>query len=75
MKSYFLAGAGALLLGACAGTPSALPETAALERASQPSGPYRTLAYEDPFRGYERHKPSGPGSWRGVNEQQQGGHH
>lgn len=74
MKSIFLAGAGALLLGACAGTPSALPETAALERASNLSGPYRTRAYQDPFRGFERHQPSGPGSWRGVNEQQQGGH-
>lgn len=71
MKSLFLAGAGALLLGACARTPAALPETAALQNPAVSSGPYRTLAYQDPFRGFERHQPSGPASWRGVNEQQE----
>ncbi|WP_291730447.1 MULTISPECIES: hypothetical protein [unclassified Leisingera] len=74
MKSLFLAGAGALLLGACASNPAALPETAALERAAAQSGPYRTLNYQSPLAGFENNEPSGPGSWRGVNEQQQEDH-
>lgn len=74
MKSLFLAGAGALLLGACAKSPAALPDTAALQHAAAPSGPYRSLNYQSPFRGFENHTPGGPGSWRGANEQQRGGH-
>jgi hypothetical protein len=74
MKIPFLAGASALLLAACANTPAALPETAALERAASQSGPYRTLGYQSPFSGFERHQPEGPGPWRGVNDAQAGGH-
>lgn len=74
MKSLFLAGAGALLLGACAKSPAALPDTAALQHAAAPSGPYRSLNYQSPFRGFENHAPSGPASWRGVNKQQQETH-
>ncbi|MCB4458313.1 hypothetical protein [Leisingera sp. McT4-56] len=71
MKSLFLAGAGALLLGACARTPAALPDTAALQTAAAPSGPYRSLNYQSPLKGFETYQPSGPAPWRGVNEQQE----
>ncbi|UWR90488.1 hypothetical protein [Phaeobacter inhibens] len=74
MKSFLLAGAGALLLGACAKSPAALPDTADLQRAAEPSGPYRSLNYQFPFWGYENHTPRGPASWRGVNGQQQENH-
>ncbi|MEK0163129.1 hypothetical protein VWZ88_18430 [Phaeobacter sp. JH20_36] len=74
MKSLLLAGAGALLLGACAKSPAALPDTADLQRAAAPSGPYRSLNYQSPFRGFENHTPRGPASWRGVNGQQQENH-
>ncbi|MFY0311581.1 hypothetical protein ACFMBG_16950 [Leisingera sp. D0M16] len=74
MKSLFLAGAGALLLGACARTPAELPDTAALQNAAAPSGPYRSLNYQSPLKGFENYEPSGPASWRGVNEQQQENH-
>ena len=74
MKSVFLAGAGALLLGACAGDPAALPETAALQRVAAQSGPYRTLNYQSPLAGFQNYRPSGPRSWRGVNDQQRGTH-
>ncbi|MBQ4825666.1 MULTISPECIES: hypothetical protein [unclassified Leisingera] len=74
MKSPFLAGACALLLGACAADPAALPDTAALQRVAAQSGPYRTLNYQSPLSGYERQEPSGPVSWRGVNDQQQEDH-
>ena len=74
MKSLFLAGAGALLLGACAKSPAALPDTAALQHAAAASGPYRSLNYQSPFRGFKSHTPGGPVSWRGVNEQQRERH-
>ncbi|MBQ4826989.1 hypothetical protein J4729_20935 [Leisingera sp. HS039] len=74
MKSFFLAGAGALLLGACAKAPAALPDTAALQSAAAQSGPYRTMNYQSPLAGFETYEPSGPASWRGVNEQQQENH-
>ncbi len=72
MKIPFLAGASALLLGACATTPAALPETEALERAAAQSGPYRALGYQSPFAGFEPHEPTGPAPWRGVNDAQVG---
>ncbi|UWR45390.1 hypothetical protein [Phaeobacter inhibens] len=74
MKSFLLAGAGALLLGACAKSPAPLPDTADLQRAAEPSGPYRSLNYQFPFWGFENHTPRGPASWRGVNGQQQENH-
>ncbi|WP_027258024.1 MULTISPECIES: hypothetical protein [Leisingera] len=74
MKPLFLAGAAALLLGACASTPAALPEIAALERTAAQSGPYRKLNYQPPFSGFEAQEPSDPGSWRGVNDEQQENH-
>lgn len=70
MKIPFLAGASALLLGACAVTPAALPETEALKRAAAPSGPYRALGYQSPFSGFESHEPTAPAPWRGVNDAQ-----
>lgn len=71
MKSLFLAGTSALLLGACAKSPAALPDTAALQSAAALSGPYRSLNYQSPLKGFENYEPSGPASWRGVNEQQE----
>ena len=72
MKIPFLAGASALLLGACATIPAALPETEALERVAAQSGPYRALGYQSPFAGFEPHEPTGPAPWRGVNDAQVG---
>ncbi|MDC0659799.1 hypothetical protein N6L27_17505 [Leisingera sp. SS27] len=70
MKYLLLAGAGTLLLGACANSPALLPDAAALQKAAAPTGPYRSLNYRSPFSGFESHEPSGPASWRKVNEQQ-----
>jgi ABC-type oligopeptide transport system substrate-binding subunit len=70
MKTSLLAGASALLLGACAMAPAALPETEALNRVAAQSGPYRALGYQSPFAGFEPHAPTGPASWRAVNDAQ-----
>ncbi len=72
MKIPFLAGACSLLLAACSSSPSALPETATLERVAAQSGPYRTLGYQSPFVGFERHEPLGPAPWRSINDAQTG---
>ncbi|MCD9149093.1 hypothetical protein [Pseudophaeobacter flagellatus] len=70
MKIPFLAGVSALLLGACATTPAALPEAEALKRAAVQSGPYRDLGYQSPFSGFSPYEPTEPTSWRQVNDAQ-----
>lgn len=69
MKSQILTGACALALGACASTPTALPDTTALQSASL-TGAAAPQRSADPFAGYTYRAPTGPRDWREVNQEQ-----
>lgn len=69
MKSQILSGACALALGACASTPSALPDTTSLQEASLP-GEVSRVRQQDPLAGYTYRGPTGPRDWREVNREQ-----
>lgn len=69
MKSQILSGACALALGACASTPSSLPDTAALQAVST-LGVVTSLRQQDPFAGYTYRAPTEPRDWREVNQEQ-----
>jgi starvation-inducible outer membrane lipoprotein len=69
MKSQILTGACALALGACASTPTPLPDTTALQAASLP-GAAAPLRAADPLAGYTYRAPTGPRDWRDVNQEQ-----
>lgn len=72
MKSYLLAGASALALGACAQAVTPLPDIASQHSVTEVarSSP---VAYRDPFAGYTDRRPSGPRDWRQVNDEQSEG--
>jgi hypothetical protein len=72
MKSQILSGACALALGACASTPTALPNTAALLAVGS-TGTTTPLQVQDPFAGYTYRGPTGPRDWREVNQEQTAG--
>jgi hypothetical protein len=69
MKFHILSGACALALGACASTPTALPDTASLLESGNMGAttPQRT---QDLFAGYTYRGPTGPRDWREVNQEQ-----
>jgi hypothetical protein len=69
MKSQIFSGACALALGACASTPTPLPDTTALQAVSM-SGAVSPLRQQDPFAGYTYRAPTGPRDWREVNQEQ-----
>jgi hypothetical protein len=69
MKSQLLCWACALALGACASTPTPLPDTTALKAIST-SGVATALRQQDPFAGYSYRAPTGPRDWREVNQEQ-----
>ncbi len=72
MKSQLLGGACALALGACASTPTPLPDTTTLQAVSR-SGAFSPLRPQDPFAEYTYRAPTGPRDWREVNKEQTGG--
>lgn len=72
MKSYLIAGAGALALGACTQAVTPLPDIASQQHVTNAS---RTSpdTYRDPFAGFTDRSPSGPRDWREVNDEQSEG--
>ena len=69
MKSFFLAGAGALVLGACAPAVTPLPNIANQQSVTEVARTSR-VTYRDPFAGHTDRIPSGPRDWRQVNDEQ-----
>lgn len=69
MKSFFLAGAGALVMGACAPAVTPLPQTTS-QNAATDAARLSPVTYRDPFAGYTDRTPSGPRDWRQVNDEQ-----
>ncbi len=69
MKSQLFSGACALVLGACASTPTPLPHTSALQAVAT-SGAVSPLRPQDPFAGYTYRGPTEPRDWREVNQEQ-----
>lgn len=72
MKSYLLAGAGALVLGACSQGNSPLPDTA-IQQSPTDASRVSLITYRDPFAGFTNRTPSGPRDWRQVNDEQSEG--
>jgi hypothetical protein len=69
MKSYFLTGACALAFGACASTPTPLPDSTALQTVSN-QGAATPLRTTDLLAGYTYRAATGPRDWRKVNQEQ-----
>lgn len=69
MKTYLSSGASALLLGACAYQPTALP-TVAAQRATTDASISSPITHSDPLAGYTYRGPTGPRDWRSVNQEQ-----
>ncbi len=69
MTSQLLSGACVLALGACASTPTPLPDTTALQIVAT-SDTLSPLRLQEPFAGYTYRAPSGPRDWREVNQEQ-----
>jgi len=72
MKTYLMPWALALVLGACASTPTPLPVV--LEQQAVVSSPTVTpIPRRDPLDGFVPRPPTGPRDWRKVNQEQSEG--
>lgn len=76
MKSLYIAGVFPVLLGACSTTPSTLPDVSSLSEVAAPNVPARQTVSRPVLVGFERREPTGPQSWRKLNDEQTvtGGH-
>ncbi|MCR8825280.1 hypothetical protein [Pseudosulfitobacter koreensis] len=72
MKIHLLAGAVALVLGACSSAPTPLPDVAALT-APTDRNIISPVRHTDPLAGYTQRAPTGPRDWRAVNQEQSEG--
>lgn len=72
MKIYLMAGASALVLGACAYEPTPLP-VVTTQQAATDSTIVSPLGYQNPLAGYTYRGPTGPRDWRSVNQEQSEG--
>lgn len=70
MKCYVFAGALPLLAGACAATPTPLPDVAALQAPATATVPPRATTYRDPIQNFTARPVVEPAPWRGLNESQ-----
>ncbi|SFU10311.1 hypothetical protein [Sedimentitalea nanhaiensis] len=70
MKIPVLLGASVLALGACSPEPTPLPDISAQQTVAIPSITSANVGYQPPFAGFQNHSPTGPVSWRGVNDAQ-----
>ncbi|KJZ26065.1 hypothetical protein [Tritonibacter mobilis] len=71
MKIYFLTGALALALSACARQPIPLPDVTTQQVASTANS--SPIIYQNPLAGYTYRSPTGPRDWRKVNQEQSEG--
>lgn len=76
MKMLYFAGVLPLVLGACATTPTTLPDVSSLAVIAQPTVPDRQTRHQAVIRDFERREPTNPKSWRQLNDDQttSGGH-
>ncbi|TMM51701.1 hypothetical protein [Sulfitobacter sabulilitoris] len=70
MKPILFAGALPLLLGACASTPTPLPDVAGLQAPAFDQGAVTPVAYRNPLEGFENRAVTGPEDWRRLNQRQ-----
>lgn len=73
MKILRLAGCFPVLLGACAVTPTPLPDVATLQATTLPSTPVVQPKDQSVVQGYEHRAVTDPKPWRELNDQQTSG--
>ncbi len=73
MKISRLAGCFPVLLGACAATPTALPDVVALQATTLPNAPIVQPKNHSVVQGYEHRAVTDPKPWRELNDQQTSG--
>ncbi|PCH94127.1 MAG: hypothetical protein COB84_08100 [Rhodobacteraceae bacterium] len=70
MKISLFAGCFPVLLGACAVTPTALPDVIPLQATTFPNAPIVQPKNKSVVQGYEHRAVTDPKPWRELNDQQ-----